>query len=159
MIKDKMSMRGFFRIQAIDVKTRKIVREWQIENQLTAINRTVRTAMLTGKFTGAANVLQLRYFAFGTGTTEPNENQTQLVDEQFRKPLTQLYESNGNVISVVSLQANEANFRIREIGVFCGGSASAAADSGTMLSRIICDIDKNQNIVLNIVRTDTTALG
>lgn len=158
-MREKETMRGFYEITARDAVSGKVLNRWRLENQLTAINRTIRNQMLLNTYTGGTDALKIRYFAFGTDDTPATEAQTALGSEQFRKALTQIYENNGSVVSVVSLQSSEANFRIKEIGVFCGPAALSTADSGTMLSRVVCDIDKNANIVLNIVRTDSVTLG
>lgn len=158
-MKEDFKIQGFYDIEAVDIRTGRTVKRWHLKNQLTSVSRTVRNNLLLGTYASGAEGLKIRYFAFGTDSSDATESQYKLGAEQFRKPLTQMYENNGNVVSVVSLQNTEANFRIREIGVFCGLTADQTPDTGVMLSRIVVDIDKNANIVLNIVRTDTTTLG
>ncbi len=155
---EKAKLKGSFLIEARD-KDGRLVWAQRLDNQLMKINQTVRTQMLLGTYTGALDALQIKYFAFGTGTTAVTVNDTQLGSEQFRKILTQSSNpSDGVVQTVVALSTSEANFNIKEIGVFAGPNASSTADSGTLVSRILCDIDKNSNIALNIIRTDTCTI-
>lgn len=147
-------MCGRFDIDIINAATGAVVGQIHIKNQLTEINRTVRARMLMGDFNGPLDALAVKYFAFGTDGTAATAAQTKLGAEQFRKQLTQKSENGGTVTTAVSLQTNEANFVIREIGVFGGADASGTADSGTMLARTTVNIDKNDNLVINITRTD-----
>lgn len=147
-------MCGRFDIEIVSAATGEILRRLHIKNQLTEINRTVRARMLTGDFDGPLDALAIKYFAFGTDASAASAAQTKLGAEQFRKQLTQKSESGGTVTTAVSLQTNEANFVIREIGIFGGADASDTADSGTMLARTTVNIDKNENLVINITRTD-----
>lgn len=147
-------MCGRFDIEIVSAATGEVLRRLHIKNQLTEINRTVRARMLTGDFDGPLDALAIKYFAFGTDASAASAAQTKLGAEQFRKQLTQKSESGGTVTTAVSLQTNEANFVIREIGIFGGADASDTADSGTMLARTTVNIDKNENLVINITRTD-----
>ena len=154
---ENIKLKGRYRVEARDAKTGKLIKAWAFDNQLTAINQNLRVAMLTGASTPAytEGMFHIKYFAFGTGTTPASVNDTQLESEQFRKQITQITQpSTGVVQSVVSLTTGEANFNIREIGVFCGADATNTANSGLLLSRVNVDIEKNTNIVLNIVRQD-----
>lgn len=147
-------MCGRFDIEIINAATGAVIGRLHIKNQLTEINRTVRARMLMGGFNGPLDVLAIKYFAFGTDGSAASAAQTKLGAEQFRKQLTQKSESGGTVTTAVSLQTDEANFVIREIGIFGGADASETADSGTMIARTTVNIDKNENLVINITRTD-----
>lgn len=132
-----------------------VIGRQHIKNQLTTINQALRDAQLMGTY-AQANALQIRYFAFGTGTTPAAQSDTKLEAEQFRKQITTLDNpATGTVESVVSLGTQEANFHITEIGVFCGPSATGTVGSGTMLSRALVNIYKNDSLVVDIVRTDS----
>lgn len=159
-IKERTGFKGAYTIQAIDANTGVVKKIWHIENQLTEINQSIRSQMLAGTYTSGNDALEIKYFAFGTGTTQPTASDTQLEAEIYRKQVTQLMQSSAGVVtSVVSLGSLECNYHIKEIGVFCGPSATGTANTGTMLSRVLFDVDKNTNIVLNIVRTDTCTLS
>lgn len=153
-MQEKQNLRGEFVIECRTPDGRLLGRD-VVKNQLTAINQTIRTQMLMGTYTGALDALQIKYFALGTGTTPATVNDTQLVAEVLRKPLTQISNPTpGQVLSVVAFGATEANFNIREIGVFGGADATTAANSGTLLARVVVNINKNDNILLNITRAD-----
>ena len=159
-MQEPFKMSGEFLIQAVDAKSGAVLWEQTVKNQLTEINRTIRNQMLQGTYTGATDALQIKYFAFGTGTATPAVTDTQLGNEQFRKQLTAIAEPNNSTVqSTCSLTSAEANFVIKEIGVFCGPSATSAANSGTLMSRVAVNIDKNSNMILNVVRSDICTIG
>lgn len=162
--KENIKMQGSFLIEARDAKTGKLLKVWRLKNTLTNINRTIRSQMLMGTYTGGNNALAIKYFALGNGNTSgsnaPSPTDTRLNNEVFRKQITQITNpSIGVVQSVVSLGTQEANYSLTEIGVFCGDSATSATNSGTLLSRIAFSFQKNSNIILNIVRTDTCTIN
>jgi hypothetical protein len=159
-IREKANMKGSYLIKAINADTGEPMKIWRFDNQLTTINQDIRSQMLAGNYTAGNNALEIRYFAFGTGNTPPTASDTRLESEIYRKQVTQLTQSGAGVVtSVVSLGSLECNYHIQEIGVFCGPSATADENTGTMISRVLFDLDKNTNIVLNIVRTDTCTLN
>lgn len=151
---ENMQMRGRYTIEARDAVTGALLWARDVENMLMAVNRDVRVQMLLGEYEGDGSEFQVKYFAFGTGTAAPSSADTQLEAEVYRKQITQISAADGVVTSIVSLGAAEANYNIREIGVFCGPSAGAAANSGLMISRALVQIEKNTNIVINITRRD-----
>lgn len=153
-MKENLKMKGHYTIEARDARTGKLVHTWEIDNLLTAVNRTIRAQMLAGEYTGDGTEIQIKYFAFGTGSTAPTVDDTQLESEVYRKQITQISVESGVVTSVVSLGASECNYIVREIGVFCGSSATAAANSGLLISRALVFVDKNTNLVLNVIRRD-----
>ena len=160
---DTIKMQGRYRIELRDAKTGELLRAQCFSNQLTDIDRTVRAQMLTGTYEGTADALAIKYFAFGngasTGPDAPASTDTQLTSEIYRKQLTKITEvSPGVVQSIVSLGSLECNELITEIGVFAGPGASAAPNTGTLLSRVAVNIEKNSNLVLNVFRTDTCSI-
>lgn len=157
---DAMKMEGHFLIEARDAQTNELLWQKSYKNMLTNINREIRSNMLRGTYTRGNTALQIKYIALGTGTTAPSLSQTQLVSESYRQYLTQsTLVSTGVVRTTWSIGASNANFHIYEIGVFCGDSATSSADTGNMISRVLVDIDKNSNMVLNVIRTDTCLLN
>lgn len=156
-----MQLKGKYVIEARDAETNKLLQVWRFDNQLTSINQTLRTAMLTGTAgsTYAADMFEIKYFAFGDGTNPATAADTQLQNELFRKQVTQVQTTSAGVVqSIVSLTIGEANFNITEIGVFCGPDATSSANTGLLLSRVNVNINKNSNIVLNIVRSDVCTI-
>ena len=156
-MKENFELKGRYTIQACNAETGKIIKTWVVNNQLTAINQNLRTAMLLGSTSPVyeEGMFQIKYFAFGTGTTQASPNDTQLENEEFRKQITKIAQlSSGVVQSLVSVSPGESNFIIKEIGVFCGPSATSEPNTGLLLSRVNVDIEKNTNIVLNVIRQD-----
>ena len=156
---EKSGRWGELIFELLDAKTGKLVRRWRQKNLLTNANGVYWQRMLQGINPDGG----IAYFAVGTGTSAPARSNTQLEDEQFRKQKTQISTSRTGtdfkVTTVCSLSALEANFHIREVGVFCGSSATAAANSGVMISRVAVDFTKNSNQILNIYRVDHLILG
>lgn len=158
-MKDSFNMRGEYIIEARDTKTGALVWSKKIKNMLTAVSQTARMSALMGDPTYTMEDLQFKYFAFGTGTTQPTVNDTQLADEQSRYPVTkQNLISPGIVETICSIPPSESNFDIKEIGVFCGPNATSAANTGLLLSRVLANIPKNTNTVVNIIRRDITTI-
>lgn len=93
--------------------------------------------------------LDLSYFAFGTDDTAVTESDTTLGSEQFRKAFTSKSWSGKQFVAICQLATSEANFSIKEVGVFSGGSASA--DTGTLMSHALKPIEKNSNITYNVI--------
>lgn len=158
--KEKCGMRGRYTIEARDAKTGELVKAWSFDNQLTKINRDMRVALLLGEATGhTLSDLEIKYFAFGTGTAAATIDDTKLQNEIARKIATKITKLNDTTVqSIVSLSPSECNFTIREIGVFCSPAATTDPDSGILLSRVNVNIQKNDNLTLNIVRQDIVTI-
>jgi len=152
-----MKLEGFFDIEIFSEG--KLVDKIHLKNLLTTVSQTARVQQLLGTYAGGADALEIKYFAFGDDATAPSVSDVTLGNELFRKQITSISASGGNVQSIVNLGSAEANFGIREIGVFCGSLATATADSGTLLARVAVNINKNSNITMNIVRTDVCTLN
>ena len=158
----KFMCKGFFQIQFFDADTGKLLKQTKIiENTLTEVNRQYRQAMLDGTYgTQGLNIsdLEIMYFAVGDGTTASSVSDTQLENERERVAVTALSSSGTDTTSVTVFSPQVANFRIREIGVFCGSSATSTANSGIMISRINVDFTKTANITMNVNRIDRTVI-
>ena len=155
----KMQIKGRWQIELINALTGEIIEVIKLHNLLMAINQSARAQMLMGTYTGGNDALAIKYFAVGTDDTPATINDTQLGAEVYRKQVTQITNPEAGIVqSVVSFGSQEANYNIKEIGVFCGPSATSTADTGTLLSRIVVDIKKNTNIVCNLVRQDICEL-
>lgn len=151
---------GIFEFQLVDKTTGEELERKLIKNTLTKVNQDIRSQMLMGTYTGGNDALQIKYIAIGDDNTPATINDTALGLETFRKQITQITSpSDGTVKSVVSLSANEGNQTIKEIGIFGGAGATLTPDSGTLLARVVVNIVKNSNTVLNIVRTDICTLN
>ena len=100
---------------------------------------------------------KIRYVAVGTSSTAPATGQTQLVAESFRKAVTQYDNTVGTaqVKTVVYLAPGEANIAIQEIGWFAGTGATASANTGVMIARVLYAHTKTSGESININRVDT----
>jgi hypothetical protein len=145
---------GKFDIEIVNEKG-EVIRRDSFKNLIT--NGALNT--LRDVLEGSATDIEIKYFALGTddGTTLPlDANNTSLGSEQFRKLVTkQTKPSTGVLESTVNINATEAVFNIREIGVFGGSSATSTLNSGTMIARVFYTLDKTNLESVNIVRTDT----
>jgi hypothetical protein len=160
-IKEQSGFKGEYIIEIIDTVTGK-KEIHKLDNTLTVINQNIHLRMLLGDTTGFSfNDLSIGYFGFGTGTTPESPTQTKLVSENYRKQVTSKSFAPGTnfLESIVSLGSSEANFNIREIGVFAGSSATSALNTGNMISRIVVDIDKFENKIINIIRRDIVTIA
>jgi hypothetical protein len=89
------------------------------------------------------NDIALGYFAIGTGTGSIDDTDTTLGNETFRtSELTASRTGTGEFTSTYTVIDSEAVGVWEEIGFFGGSGASASADSGTMLSRILYSREK-----------------
>jgi hypothetical protein len=93
--------------------------------------------------------VDVAYFAFGTGTGAVAESDTTLGTEVFRKQVTSKGWNGKQFVAICQLANNEANYSLKEVGVFAGGTVTA--DSGTLLSHALKDIEKNSNITYNVI--------
>jgi len=109
---------------------------------------------------GGAQDLEIKYFALGSDNTPPAVAQTQLVAETFRKARTsQSRVPIGSQTFVLYIDPTEAIGVIEEFGWFAGAAATAAANSGIMVSRVLYSRVKTSIESIQIERTDTFVEG
>ncbi|MFD2704245.1 phage tail-collar fiber domain-containing protein [Salibacterium lacus] len=115
---------------------------------------TLRDASL-----GDISNLEIKYIALGAdggSTLTLEESNTKLGDEQFRKEFTKIETTGtGEIKRTVNINSAEANFHIKEIGIFAGSDATSSSDTGIMVARVFYDRNKDELESINIVRTDT----
>lgn len=105
---------------------------------------------------------EIKYVALGSGNTALSNTQTDLAAEEFRKAVTTQTSGAGvgtleTLLYVVESEAND--FKTEEIGWFAGALASASADSGIMVARILYSRQKTDLETWSIVRNDTIGRG
>ena len=98
---EKFGLKGHYLIRIIDAGSGRVLGAWRFDNQLTEINRTVRVQMLMGNYTGALDALEIKYFAFGTGSSAVSAGDTALDAEVFRKQITQISNPNPGIVQTV----------------------------------------------------------
>lgn len=105
---------------------------------------------------GTVTDAQLKYIAVGTSSTAVSTTDSQLGNEVFRKAIySRTAGTTGQCISIGILEDTEANYSIAEIGIFAGTTASATANSGIMVSRVLYSRVKSSLESIQIQRTDT----
>ena len=109
---------------------------------------------------GTLTSLEIKYLAVGTDGSEI-ANPTTLGTEVFRTPPTvgPTRTLVGQTETEFQLLDSEANVNIRELGIFVGVNATATADTGLLLSRILYTKDKNPNEEIVIKRIDIIKRG
>jgi len=109
---------------------------------------------------GTATDLEIKYLALGTDSTAITDTDAALGTEVFRVALTDITKTGtGELTSLAVVLDSEAVATIEEIGLFAGAAASAAADSGTLVSRILWHRVKSNSEELQFTRIDTIVRG
>lgn len=101
----------------------------------------------------------IKYIALGSGTTVPANSDHQLASEQFRK-LTTVQTNDatiaGKLVTELYVADTDANsFKTEEIGWFAGSGATATANSGILIARVLYSRQKNNLESWTIHRVDT----
>ena len=151
---EKRGREGYFRIRVW--RNGKLFKEDIVKNIITdiALNKEI------GIYAGTAPDMQIMYCAFGTDNTAPTASDTTLGSESGRFAVTTATATGGTGIVTTGFYLTASDLvgvNIEEIGIFCGSTATASADTGTLLSRILWSFAKTVNDEIEIVRTDTVA--
>ena len=131
--------------------------EIQHKNGIDIVRNRIMQAAITQLrdiLSGSAPALQITHLAIGTSSTAITGAETQLGAEIFRTPVALQASTAYNIMqtSFVILDT-EAVGTWAEIGIFCEGTM--AANSGTLLSRILYSKVKTASEEITITRTDT----
>lgn len=111
-----------------------LVEDQAIDNLITTAGRNMARDMLLGLVADA----KVRWFGVGTNSTAPAAGQTTLVTEVFRKITTTSSQgASGEAVNTVFIAPNEAVVSIQELGFFAGAAASASANTGIMVARVL----------------------
>lgn len=109
---------------------------------------------------GGAQDLEIKYFALGSDNTAPTLADTTLGTETFRKARTsQSKPGAGQQRYVQYIDPSEAIGVIEEFGWFAGAAATAAANSGIMVSHTLYSRVKTGLESIQIERTDRFVEG
>ena len=147
-MKETSRLRGHYTIEIREKG--KLLRVLELDNSLTEL---YRRAILDHLKEGTGTDLEIKYLAVGIGETLPTKDDTQLEDEVFRSVPT-YQEIRGNELRTTWVLLDmQANYHLKEIGVFIG-DATATADSGTLMSRMAIDIDKTASQEVTFIRHD-----
>ena len=153
MITEGLGTNGRYIIEINKKDGSKEVREFPNMITNNFIGELARITTLTSGYD-----LGFRYMALGKdgGEILPlNGNNTRLGQEIFRKQFTTVERTATTVTRTVIINSDEANDHIKEIGIFAGSAATATANSGIMVSRVLFDYDKDELESIRITRIDT----
>jgi hypothetical protein len=147
--------KGKYFIQVKNIKTG-IIDNFEINNIISA----GALAEMAGILNGDSPDIEIKYLAVGDDDTAVTGNETTLVNETFRTAVATLsIVSNTIVQSTFTILNTEAVGTIEEIGIFCGSTAGAGADTGLLLSRILWSKTKTADEEISIVRQDSIERG
>jgi hypothetical protein len=90
------------------------------------------------------------FLAIGTDSTPVTANDTQLGNETFRKPLTNIERIGNKLLCECYLEASEANITMKELGLFDSSAEWDSPNSGILLNRAIVNETKNEGIAKTI---------
>jgi hypothetical protein len=123
----------------------------EIENQI----KTIGLNLIRDALNGAD--AEIKYLAWGSDSTANAIGQTTLVAEFGRKAITSQAAGGTGVLTTNCYIApyEGVGTTIEEIGWFAGSAATAVADSGVMVARILYSRAKTQLESILSVRTDT----
>jgi hypothetical protein len=120
-------------------------------------NRIMDTVLsqMVGAYKGDSLDLEIFYMALGTGNTAITNTDTTLDTEIFRTPITlQEDVTTGEIVTTFTVLDSEAVGSLEEIGIFGGSTATASADTGTLISRILWSKVKTNSEEIEFRRTD-----
>lgn len=149
----KIGWKGKFTIEIYENGIKKD--ETVIENRLTDLALNLFRNALYGDVGLAFN---LNYLAVGSNSAAVVDSATQLGTEIFRVAIaTPVKTATGILDCIAWLLAADGVMSIRELGIFANGTA--AANSGTMMSRILYTRNKTALESIRVGRTDTIGRG
>lgn len=123
----------------------------ELENLITDAGRDLMAQALRD----ATTLPEITFVALGDDATAPVVGDVLLGNETFRKVMTtQAGGGTGVTLSTVFIAPGENNQQIEEIGWFAG-TATDAADSGTLVARVLYSRLKDSLESIQIERTDT----
>lgn len=131
----------------------------EVENIITNAGKN----LLRDGLQGAQTDSLVRWVALGNGSTSEANTQTQLAAEQFRKAITKFQTTGlnpGQLQTVEYIAPGEANtFTITEIGWFATPTATATANSGVMIARVLLGTAITKTALQSIQITRTDSIG
>ena len=147
-MKEQTKLKGHW---TIEVRVNGELRETiELDNQLTEAYRQSILNQLAGN---TAVDLEIKYLAVGTDNTPATAQDTTLGAELFRSVPTARTVVGTYMQTYWVLTNEQANGSLREIGVFAG-DATASPNTGTMISRIVISLEKNDTMEVTFIRKD-----
>ena len=153
----KWTLKSNVKVTAFDINGN-IIDIKEFPNLITNVGLNMMRDGLYGP--GGAQDLEIKVFGIGDDNTAPTVADTTLGNETFRKARTsQSKPGTGQQTYVQYIDPTEAIGVIEEFGWFAGVAATAAANSGIMVSRVLYSRIKTDLESLQIERTDTFVEG
>lgn len=147
-MKDKTGWAGKYMIQVFKNNE---IKETIISNEIHNTGKTMLRDFLNGVVTDG----EIKYIAVGNSDATIDVTDTQLGNETFRKAVYSQSNFDFDELLTLSIIENtEANGQIEELGVFAGSTASASANTGIMLSRVLYSKLKTSDESIRITRYD-----
>lgn len=127
-------------------------KETVLDNLITDAGR----ALVAQALRDGSALPEISYVAVGSSATAPAAGDTTLGAETFRKVVTSQVQgaSANQTVTTVYLAPAEANGQIEEVGWFAG-AATATADTGVLVARVLYSKLKDNLESIQIERTDT----
>lgn len=124
-----------------------------VENQIKSVGLNMMRDLLSGALTDG----EIKYMAWGSSNTANSAAQTKLVAEFGRKAVTsQAAGATGVLTTTTYISPQEGTeATIEELGWFAGATATATADTGIMVGRVLYSRAKTALESVQVVRTDT----
>jgi len=151
-MKEKLKWNGRYEINVIDKRENEIVDKILINNIITE----EALVELLKPLYGDATDIDIKYLAVGTGTASITGVETSLGSELDRYYKVDQTTSGLNLRTDFTIGSTESQFVIKELGIFAGATATASAETGLLVSRVLYTYDKTgDDIELQIARVDT----
>jgi len=142
----QLKLVGKYTFTIRDAESGEVKRVQEYFNLIPTVARTMLADQLVSS--SPTNNPKINYTALGSGTTAPANTDTTLETEDYRKVIASLTKANNIVHASAFYDATEVDGTFKEAGVFC--DATAAADSGVLLSRVAIDVTKSNTETLTV---------
>jgi len=146
-----LNLCGHYHVEIHDSNTGKLKRTYDYKNLIPTTGLTAFAAQMSGD--NSTDIGDNLYIAVGSGTTAPALGDSTLQTEVARKLAGSTSFSGAVANVVVFFAATEATGTHREFGLFGNGNtatASAAADSGTLFSRVAANVTVSASETITI---------
>lgn len=147
-IRNGLKISGKVRFILTDIRTGEVeIGKWH-KNIIPTSGREAIGRRL-GNIGAKSNEGMVTYGAVGTGTTTPQNSDTQLVTEICRKLVASVSYSTNIITIRIFFTTAEANGDLKEFGLF-GEDASVTVNSGTLFQRVLISKTKTASKTLTI---------
>lgn len=132
-----------------ELEKKYLFNQFQVENITTTVGRTVLAQLLAGTYTGGTG--DVNYTAVGDNNTAAAVGQTTLVNETFRKAVSDTNTTSTSTLIETFFATSEAVDTHEEYGNFIDGTATV--DTGTMFNRFVATTTKSATESMNVQST------